>query len=1267
MWDLNNPTEPTYTAGSTLDRVLFIPGEYIPSNFTQPIEEDGIEEERVNPGGFPAVVLPDHSISDHYPILLSIPAEIDPSIPPDRRYALDDLSDEQWMERNEELSRLIEAERPGLRDSYSANNVHHYSQKIESLLTEVLKSDLQPTRPSESEDPIRSFLQAHKKRPDSPLLLQAFRDGDAEEANKLMNRMCKDGWKSFLRTVRRSNTRPFFDYLAKAEGRKRWGAVPTDSVPLFHKGEVIVSNKAKCALLAEAFGRKIGGPAQRGVTDVPRESEPLGTFRQIPGLSHNPITTVEIHRALKVLSPHKAPGPDRFPGIVYKRLTALIPLLRDLLNLIYKTGVIPKTLRRIHLIPVPKPGKDPHQLSSRRPISLLSTAIKLVEAVIYHRIIPAVEPRLAPEQYAYRRERGTEQHLTELLDAVHRATKRGKYCYIVSFDISGAFDNVSHRALMSGLEQMQVDPFSRRVVHAWLRDRTFQVKMRTSMGVYYSNIYDIGRGLPQGGVLSPLLWLAFFNPVPDKLRRSREGTEGGTAAYRDLIYADDITTLITADTLEELKKCACHNVAVVRETLRAMGLELNDSKTCNLLLNPALLTDGPFRRELLSDFPPTKARITSRYKREAYLLAEDLDYDPSLEEAIPTPEEVYSRGFPYRLAESVKVLGVLIDRYLQLDDQHTMMLSKARVRHSILSKVANSKWGLEAGTLKITYDAVVLSLLRYSLIFTGSCLPMDLAAKVDTRIVNISARKMLGVDATIRIESLHFLAGTRSYNNMYIMNCAKMIDACLRAHNSTIKSRLEAELCAVYHIDQLEPEAISISLPSTRNQTEYVSVRRRGLLQKTVWLCVQYKRRPNRPSFPPATSSYLPHAEELVHSLFYTAEVFNYAGSDSWFGVGLQALELMNWSPECSLANYHNVINTLPPNMHHLLTFRYKMDTGESRGIHRPDGSSRGRRSKKLRGLQIYTGGTVLDGMGATSCVVIQDNRIVYRGLYIHGRVITQERPRYLEEVAVLHSLRTLHDWFAQTQMEQEEFESPVIRAGDAKAIGLLENWFLKGKLNFETGIASPLIDDISRLDTWLRVPIVIMPFALPMDTERPTELPLVYGDVLQVIEEFRTMALPTLGPGWMESLPRIPLSKEETKDMIRHRHEEDELFVLRELSVLGSESAKIIIELELTREIVAAAMATLKYKRALQVTLASVLGATRFKRAFHGVLVPTRCPHFRHGVLCGREDSFAHLLDCYNLRGRMKRGVESVDFLVEMAKKVVTTSPGRSVPLYVL
>lgn len=48
-------------------------------------------------------------------------------------------------------------------------------------------------------------------------------------------------------------------------------------------------------------------------------------------------------------------------------------------------------------------------------------------------------------------------------------------------------------------------------------------------------------------------------------------------------------------------------------------------------------------------------------------------------------------------------------------------------------------------------------------------------------------------------------------------------------------------------------------------------------------------------------------------------------------------------------------------------------------------------------------------------------------------------------------------------------------------------------------------------------------------------------------------------------------------KDIVKQRYEADELLILRELAALGSHLAKIKIELRLTREIVAAAMAILR------------------------------------------------------------------------------------------
>ena len=98
----------------------------------------------------------------------------------------------------------------------------------------------------------------------------------------------------------------------------------------------------------------------------------------------------------------KSPGPDGFSSILYKRMPVLIRVLVVLFNAILIKGEQPKGVTRIYLAPLLKPGKDPSLGASRRPISLISTAAKILGGVLYHRTIARVEDPLSAQQYAYR-------------------------------------------------------------------------------------------------------------------------------------------------------------------------------------------------------------------------------------------------------------------------------------------------------------------------------------------------------------------------------------------------------------------------------------------------------------------------------------------------------------------------------------------------------------------------------------------------------------------------------------------------------------------------------------------------------------------------------------------------------------------------------------------------------------------------------------------------------------------------------------------------
>ena len=148
------------------------------------------------------------------------------------------------------------------------------------------------------------------------------------------------------------------------------------------------------------------------------------------------------------------------------------------------------------------------------------------------------------------------------------------------------------------------------------------------------------------------------------------------------------------------------------------------------------------------------------------------------------------------MSENLKVLGVTIDTHFALDAHFNSVTTRAVACQRILAKVANYRWGLEAGLLHITHNAVIGSILRYALAMTGSVMPPDLVKKMKTQIINIAARKVSGVSRTARIECLHFAINTATFLNLYVKHCARHMDECIRANSSQIRQRLIAERAA---------------------------------------------------------------------------------------------------------------------------------------------------------------------------------------------------------------------------------------------------------------------------------------------------------------------------------------------------------------------------------------------------------------------------------------------------------------------------------------
>lgn len=155
-----------------------------------------------------------------------------------------------------------------------------------------------------------------------------------------------------------------------------------------------------------------------------------------------------------------------------------------------------------------KQGKSDYQLAkSYRPVALLNTLGKFLEAVIARRISYAMETEgLLPKSHlGGRRGISTDHAIHIIIDRIKLAWGKGKpVVSLLMLDVSGAYDNVSHQRLLHNLRKRrlgQLVPW----VKAFLSNRSTRIRMPEGM----SDRFPTPTGIPQGSPISPILYLIY--------------------------------------------------------------------------------------------------------------------------------------------------------------------------------------------------------------------------------------------------------------------------------------------------------------------------------------------------------------------------------------------------------------------------------------------------------------------------------------------------------------------------------------------------------------------------------------------------------------------------------------------------------------------------------------------------------------------------------------------------------------------------------------
>jgi methyl coenzyme M reductase subunit D len=257
----------------------------------------------------------------------------------------------------------------------------------------------------------------------------------------------------------------------------------------------------------------------------------------------------EIHRHIKGLKNNKAPGFDRIHNRLVKNLpTCGVHLLYLIIIACLKLSYFPTKWKHANVIAIRKPGKDLNLPSSYRPISLLSSLSKILERVILERIMKHVDSNkiLPSSQYGFVSKKSTTHQLFRIVEFIKNQFKLQKSTGMVLIDVEKAFDRVWHQGLIFKLIKFKFPRNYVKIVSAFLKNRSFQVTVNNKS----SNFRQFYFGLPQGAVLSPILYNIFTADIPSPKNCNLALFADDTAFYASSKFVNVITENLKNYSLE---------------------------------------------------------------------------------------------------------------------------------------------------------------------------------------------------------------------------------------------------------------------------------------------------------------------------------------------------------------------------------------------------------------------------------------------------------------------------------------------------------------------------------------------------------------------------------------------------------------------------------------------------------------------------------------------------------------------------------------------
>lgn len=402
----------------------------------------------------------------------------------------------------------------------------------------------------------------------------------------------------------------------------------------------------------------------------------------------DPVSPKEILDSIKSLNNTKAVGSDEISvELIKKCKIQLIEPLKIIIDQIFETGKYPQNLKFTKIKLIHKKGCK-KETGNYRPIALTSNLSKVIEKVILQRMFSFLEEHniLNCYQNGFVHKRSTSRAIYQGITSILEGLNDKKHTIGLFVDLSKAFDRVHHDILCQKIIKLGLRDKFHSIIKSYLENRyqciTYsqnepkltKPSVHTPHKIYdvierYSDWTKVEKGVPQGSILGPILFVLYINDLPKMLNAL------------SVLFADDTSIILKSKETLEIK----HSLITVLDQL------MHWFKSNNFVPN--------LEKTYIVKFTTN------------YTLVNESD-----------PIDIIYNNKKIPQTSIVKFLGIHVDDKLNWK-KHIQYLNAKILKFNFALNVISKKVGISAAL--ISYYAFVQSNLTYGIIFWGNSVEAD--------------------------------------------------------------------------------------------------------------------------------------------------------------------------------------------------------------------------------------------------------------------------------------------------------------------------------------------------------------------------------------------------------------------------------------------------------------------------------------------------------------------------------------------------------------